>query len=165
VVPLLGTVRDNRRAILFRVHLHAAKLERTRLFEDTATTMAINFRSLRDSGITWEALASTPVDRIHARAGHQHIATTLGYAKAVENLRGKFGTPFGALPDALLESSRIVPGRFTARKPAKNKALGAPTAGLDDDWPERSESRRREENSPGLKFLQAEAPTARLETA
>jgi len=37
-----------------------AKLERVRLFEDNATTMAINFRSLRDSGITWEALASGP---------------------------------------------------------------------------------------------------------
>jgi len=100
-VPLLGTVRDNRRAILFRVHLHAAKLERVRLFEDTATTMAINFRSLRDSGITWEALAGTPVDRIQARAGHEHIATTLGYVKAVEDLRGKFGHPVWAAPGRL----------------------------------------------------------------
>jgi hypothetical protein len=93
--------------------------------------MAINFRSMRDSGITWEALASTPVDRIQARAGHEHIATTLGYVKAVKDLRGKFGTPFGALPDALLESSRIVPGRFTMRNRAKTKALSAPTAGLE----------------------------------
>jgi hypothetical protein len=57
--------------------------------------LRINFRSLRESGITWEALAGTPIDRIQSRAGHEHIATTLGYVKAVEDLKGKFGAPFG----------------------------------------------------------------------
>src|SRR4029077_608566 len=68
--------------------------------EDSATTMRVNFRSLRDSGITWEALAGRPVDRIQSRAGHEHISTTLGYVKAVEDLKGKFGTPFVPLPIA-----------------------------------------------------------------
>jgi hypothetical protein len=62
---------------------------RRRPREDTATTMKVNFRSLRDSGITWEALAQTPVDRIQARAGHEEIGTTSGYVKAAEDLRGE----------------------------------------------------------------------------
>ena len=98
VAPLLATVADNKRAILLREHLDLAKLNRPRLLEDTATTMRVNFRSLRDSGITWEALAGTPVERIQARAGHEHISTTIGYVKSVEDLHGRFGTPFGPLP-------------------------------------------------------------------
>jgi hypothetical protein len=97
VAPLLGKVADNKRAALLREHLKLARVDRLRLLEDTDTTMRINFRSLRDSGITWEALAGTPIDRIQSRAGHEHIATTLGYVKAVEDLKGKFGTPFGPL--------------------------------------------------------------------
>jgi integrase len=98
VAPLLRTVADNKRAALLREHLKLARVDRLRLLEDTDTTIRINFRSLRDSGITWEALAGTPIDRIQSRAGHEHIATTLGYVKAVEDLKGKFGTPFGPLP-------------------------------------------------------------------
>ncbi len=98
VAPLLAKVADNKRAGLLRQHLATAGIDRPRLLEDTATTMRVNFRSLRDSGITWEALAGTPIDRIQARAGHEHIATTLGYVKAVEDLKGKFGVPFASLP-------------------------------------------------------------------
>lgn len=100
VAPLLAEIVETghgRRAVLLRKHLRLAGVDRPRLLADTATTMAVNFRSLRDSGITWEALAGTPVDRIQARAGHEHIATTIGYCKAVEDLRGKFGTPFAVL--------------------------------------------------------------------
>jgi integrase len=97
VAPLLAKVADNKRAALLREHLRLANVTRPRLLEDTATTMMVNFRSLRDSGITWEALAGTPVDRVQARAGHEHIATTLAYAKEVEDLKGKFGVPFGPL--------------------------------------------------------------------
>ncbi len=67
--------------------------------------MMVNFRSLRDSGITWECLQGTPIERIQARAGHEHIATTLGYIKLVEDLAGKLGAPFGALPFAPAELS------------------------------------------------------------
>src|SRR5260370_29160142 len=100
VAPLLGTVADNNRAILLRQHLKLAGIDRPRLFEDTATTIRVNFRSLRDSGITWEALAGTEAARIQSRAGHEHIATTLGYIKAVEDLKGRYGTPFGPIPFA-----------------------------------------------------------------
>ncbi len=98
VAPLLAKVADNKRAAFLRTHLKLADVTRPRLLEDTATTMMVNFRSLRDSGITWEALAGIPVDRIQARAGHEHISTTLGYVKAVEDLQGKFGAPFAPLP-------------------------------------------------------------------
>ena len=98
VAPLLAHVGDNKRAAFLREHLTLAGIDRSRLFEDSATTIRINFRSLRDSGITWEALAGTPIDRIQSRAGHEHIATTLGYVKAVEDLKGKFGKPFPSLP-------------------------------------------------------------------
>ena len=98
VAPLLAEVADNKRAALLREHLRLAKLDRPRLLEDTATTMPVNFRSLRDSGITWEALARTPVERIQARAGHEHVSTTIEYVKAVEDLHGKFGMPFAPLP-------------------------------------------------------------------
>ena len=62
--------------------------------------MMVNFRSLRDSGITWECLQGTRVERIQARAGHEHIAMTLGYIKLGEDLQGKVGAPFGTLPFA-----------------------------------------------------------------
>src|SRR4029077_15931941 len=74
VAPLLGQVADNKRAALLREHLKLAGVDRVRLLEDSATTMRVNFRSLRDSGITWEALAGRPVDRIQSRAGHEHIS-------------------------------------------------------------------------------------------
>jgi len=94
VAPLLEQVADNKRAATLREHLKIAGVDQLRLLEDSATTMRVNFRSLRDSGITWEALAGTPVDRIQSRAGREHISTTLRYVKAVEDLKGKFGTPF-----------------------------------------------------------------------
>jgi hypothetical protein len=50
---------DSKRAALLRQHLKLAGIERPRLYDDTATTLRVNFRSLRDSGITWEALAGT----------------------------------------------------------------------------------------------------------
>ncbi len=121
VAPLLGTVADNKRAILLRQHLKLAGIDRPRLFEDTATTIRVNFRSLRDSGITWEALAGTEAARIQSRAGHEHIATTLGYIKAVEDLKGRYGTPFGPIPFARgTIGPRIGPSAWRSRQlPAK----------------------------------------------
>jgi hypothetical protein len=126
VAPLLGKVGDNRRAALFREHLTLAGVDRPRIFEDTATTIRINFRSLRDSGITWEALAGTPVDRIQSRAGHEHIATTLGYVKAVEDLRGKFGAPFAPLSFCAPPATSIGP-RIGPSDRSTTKMVGAST--------------------------------------
>jgi hypothetical protein len=51
-------------------------------------------------GITWEALAGTSVDRIQSRAGHEHIATTLGYVKARRGSQGQIRNAFAPLPFA-----------------------------------------------------------------
>lgn len=88
--------------------------------------LQVNFRSLRDSGITWLALAHRGVEKIPSRAGHEDLETTLRYVKQAEDLTGLFGTPFAPLPEGLLESPRIAPGRFNAPKLAgKLAVLGA----------------------------------------
>jgi integrase len=98
ILPVLGELNDKFRAKQFREHLGKAKVIRPRLFEDTATLLQIDFRSCRDSGITWLALARVELARIQRRAGHEDISTTLGYVKMAEDLTGKVGTPFAPLP-------------------------------------------------------------------
>jgi hypothetical protein len=73
--------------------------------------------AIRDSGITWEALLGTPVERIQTRAGHEQLSTTIEYMKAVEDLHGKFGTPFAPLPFGP-KSPTIGPSAYNR---AKNK--------------------------------------------
>ena len=47
VVPILQSLTENRRATNLRLDLRRSGCTRPRLFENTATTMAINFRSAR----------------------------------------------------------------------------------------------------------------------
>ncbi len=101
-LPILWTRNDKFRAKLLREHLRLAGVTRARLFADTATLRPVDFRSLRDSGITCEALAGTPLQVIKARAGHENIETTLGYVKVAEDLSGEIGAPFPPLPSRLL---------------------------------------------------------------
>jgi hypothetical protein len=108
----------SKRAPLFREHLRAAKLTRERLFENTATTLMVNFRSLRDSGITWLALAGVELPRMQRRAGHDNIQTTLGYVKMAEDLTGKIGAPFAPLPFAPATATNGSAGRWSANGPA-----------------------------------------------
>jgi hypothetical protein len=61
---VLRTLNDKFPAKLFRDHLKAADVTRPRLFADTATLLQVNFRSLRDSGITWLALAGLDVGKL-----------------------------------------------------------------------------------------------------
>ena len=63
--------------------------------------MRANFRSWRDSGITWLAMLGLDVARIMRRAGHDDVGTTMGYVKQAEDLGGELGEPFGELPGAL----------------------------------------------------------------
>lgn len=122
VLPVLGEVNDKFRA----KHLRVAGVERERLFQDTATLFPVNFRSCRDSGITWLALAGVPLQAMQRRCGHEDIDTTNGYVKAAEDLGGKVGAPLPPLPADLLESPRIARGRLRERKLAgKLAALGA----------------------------------------
>ena len=103
VVPIVAGTPESKRAPRFVASLRAAGITRPRLFENTATTMAANFRSLRDSGITWLALAGVDLVKIQRRAGHDEISTTLEYVKQAEDLTGAIGEPFGPLPSTLIE--------------------------------------------------------------
>jgi hypothetical protein len=102
VLSLLGEVNDKHRAKLLREHLEVAKVTRPRLFAKTATLRQVDFQSLRDTGITWLALASVGVDSMKRRAGHEELETTLGYVKMAEDLAGRVGVPFSPLPTELL---------------------------------------------------------------
>jgi len=51
-----------------RAHLRTAGVTHARLFTDDATQMPIGFRSWRDTGITWLALAGVDVMKMQRRA-------------------------------------------------------------------------------------------------
>jgi hypothetical protein len=63
-------------------------------------------RTVGDSGITWRFLAEHSAQVVQREAGHKHSSTTLGYAKEVQDKRGRHGAPFPTLPATLVESSR-----------------------------------------------------------
>src|SRR5205085_5404556 len=56
-------------AELLRDHLKRAGVKRLELHESTQTHVQSNFRSWRDSGITWLAMSGLGVDKIMRRAG------------------------------------------------------------------------------------------------
>ena len=125
VVPLLASTRDDVRARMFREHLERAGISRDRLTEETSTTMGINFRSCRDSGITWLALAGIPIVVVQRRAGHEKIETSAGYCKIAEDHRGKLGVPFAPLPASLVAGVDCPSTAQTAsRKRKTSKKLG-----------------------------------------
>ena len=99
LVPMLSR---HKTAGIFRAHLRAAGIDRVGLFDKTPTTEPIDFRSLRDTGITWLALAGVDVTKIQRRAGHDDLNTTMRYVKAAEDFTGSVGDPFPALPEALV---------------------------------------------------------------
>lgn len=92
----------------FRKHLKLAGVDRAELHISTPTHVQSNFRSCRDSGITWLAMSGVSVDKIMRRAGHDHIQTTMGYVKLAEDLTGDLGEPFGPLPPSLLGGSATI---------------------------------------------------------
>lgn len=65
--------------------------------------MMVGFRSWRDTGITWLAIAGVDVAKMR-RAAHDHVGTTMTYVKAAEDLGGTIGEPFPPLPFALIGS-------------------------------------------------------------
>ncbi len=123
VVPVLATLTENRRALNLRADLERAGCTRPRLFENTATTMSVNFRSLRDSGITWLAITGVDIVKTQRRAGHDSIETTLSYTKAAEDLTGSIGEPFGPLPADLVAGVEPIGGSGGSRqRRAKQRA-------------------------------------------
>ena len=130
VVPALASFGEDHLAQLFRKHLTSAKVARAELHKSTRTHVQANFRSCRDSGITWLAMLGIDVAKIQRRAGHDTIDTTLGYVKIAEDIGGTLGVPFGPIPASLveglgpLESSRQSSGTeesavFTAQTSAR----------------------------------------------
>jgi integrase len=140
VLPILGEVNDKHRAKLLRDHLRLAGVTRPRLFAETATLRQVDFRSLRDTGITWLALAGVPLQAMQRRAGHQEMETTLGYVKMAEDLTGKVGTPFAPLPRDLVQPTIGPSGPGSPKKPGKAER----DTGLE---PERGRGARPRENS------------------
>lgn len=102
VAPIVAATEEYFRAGLFRGFLRAAGVTRAELYIETATHLMIDFRSLRDSGITWRFLDGERSEVVQREAGHDQIATTLGYAKEVHARGGRFGQPFPALPAELI---------------------------------------------------------------
>jgi integrase len=68
LTPLVSQRNEFDRAKTLRGHLEIAKVTRPRLTENSATTMHVGFRSWRDTGITWLALAGVDVAKMQ-RAG------------------------------------------------------------------------------------------------
>lgn len=101
VAPVLATVPSDTLAARSRRHLLAAGVAREALHVSTLTTVRANFRSWRDSGITWLAMAGVDTEKVMRRAGHEDIGTTMRYVKQVEDVGGELGEPFGSLPDEL----------------------------------------------------------------
>jgi integrase len=101
VLPLLATVPMETLAARMRRDLLAAGVVRQALHATTPTTVRANFRSWRDSGITWLAMMGVDTGRIMRRAGHQDLGTTMGYVKQAEDLDASLGRPFSSLPGEL----------------------------------------------------------------
>jgi hypothetical protein len=141
VLPVLAGLNENRRAGWMLKHFEVAKLDRPRLKEESTTTMMVNFRSWRDTGITWLALAGVDLAKMKRRAGHDSISTTLGYVKMAEDLTGSIGEPFPASPAVLLKgATKESPGAVGSvwakdwaklRKTSKNVAKIVGEAGFE----------------------------------
>jgi hypothetical protein len=63
------------------------------LFVDSETHKRIDFRTCRDTGITWRFLANESAAVVQREAGHRTLSTTLGYAKQVSDKGGRYGDP------------------------------------------------------------------------
>jgi hypothetical protein len=61
---------ERRGGIIFREQLYLAGIKRTELFEGTIETTPADFRSLRTTGVTMEALLKTDAKTLERRVGH-----------------------------------------------------------------------------------------------
>ncbi len=124
VMPLLARGED-RNAGVFRAHIEAAGVARARLTADNETEEPADFRTLRDSYATWQALAGVPDKRIQRRLGHATNTTTDRYIKAAEAFDPEaIGMPFPPLPAPLLDQ------RMAPRGPTKRRSPGISRASI-----------------------------------
>ena len=98
VLPVLWTLGDKFRAKRLREYLRIARVTRPRLFAETATLRQVDFRSCRDTGTTWLALAGVPLQAMQSRARHEELDQTVHYVKMAEDLGGKVGVPSPRCP-------------------------------------------------------------------
>jgi hypothetical protein len=128
IVPVLRTLNDKFRAKQLREHLKLAGVTRARLFADTLTLRPIDFRSLRDTGITWLALANVSLSAMQRRVGHEDIAQTNAYVKLAEDLSGTIGDPFPPIPRSLLQTSKQrLSGSGSSQKQVPEEGIEPPT--------------------------------------
>lgn len=105
VVPQISAVWRSTLPQMVRRHLCQAGVTRSALHTSTDTAVRANFRSWRDTGITWLAMAGVDVVRIARRAGHEDLRATNRYVKMAEDLTGELGTPFPELPEELVKGT------------------------------------------------------------
>ncbi len=122
VCPVVAGTPEKNRADIYREHLQTADVDHAPFYVETPTHLMINFRWLRDSGITWRFLAEHRESVVQHEAGHEHIRTTLGCAKEVQDRQGRYGDPFPALPDDLIGPSEPGPPNHFANHPRANTA-------------------------------------------
>lgn len=141
VLPILTRVPEDAIAEMTRKHLRAAGVDRAALFINTDTTVQVNFRSWRDSGITWLAMTGLGVDKIMRRAGHDAVQTTLGYVKQAEDFTGgMLGQPFAPLPACLADPSAVEAGRSDLTPSGGPKAVRRKELGTIDHVDARRQS-------------------------
>jgi integrase len=162
VLPVLAELNDKFRAKQLRAHLRLADVTRERLFAETPTLLPVNFRSCRDSGITWLALAGVPLQVMKGRAGHEEVETTLGYVKMAEDLGGRVGKPFPPLPAELLGQA----SGQVARTLRKTGPTWVPEEGIERTSQTRTRARklrrivclRSRSNRPGSRPFRDQRP-------
>ncbi|MDB4946973.1 MAG: hypothetical protein JWP97_6507 [Labilithrix sp.] len=118
--PFVSAIPEKNRAGVFGDFLRAASVTRAELFVETETHLRIDFPSLRDSGIPSRFLAEHRAEVIERESGHEHIGTTLGDAKEVQDRRGRYGAPFPAFPNDLTEVG-ATPIRLGKRLPKREE--------------------------------------------
>ena len=87
-----------------RQYLKWAGVTRAELFANDATRKQITFHDLRATGITWMAIRGDEPMKMMRRAGHEDLATTMGYVREAEALELLKEEVFPALPDELFSS-------------------------------------------------------------
>jgi integrase len=137
VAPVVAETEEYFRAGLFRTYLKAAGVGRAELYVETPTHLMIDFRSLRDSGITWRFLGGERAEVVQRESGHDQITTTLGYAKEVSSRGGRFGEPFPSLPADLIETASTVVRRGRQSGPLAHSSGPIAANSLKDLWAQR----------------------------
>lgn len=88
--------------------LRTAGVHAPRLWAKTATHLPVDFRCLRDTYATGQALAGLDIHKLMRRTGPEDYATKLRYAKIAESVALTVGLPFGPLPSGLCVTASVI---------------------------------------------------------